>query len=199
MDFNILSRVDNILSIKTAVETINNLGIPKKDKLTYVFFKQFSKEWNVRRTLGNEEDFLKFIDNFNNDIYKDIERVDSLKNAAELVKNFSEDRAITIKNGERRRPLSAVSKIFHFYNPTHFYVYDRYASKALNYSGGVDGIYEFFKKFDDALKMNDEFIMKSISDYVEINGSTGLNNEDIEILKIRFLDVSLMKISGRNM
>lgn len=199
MNFNILSRVDNIFSIKTAVETINNLGIPKEDELSYDFFKKFSKEWNVRRTLGKEEDFLKFIDSFNNDIYKDIKKVDSLKNAAELVRSFSENRAVTIKNRERRRPLSAVSKIFHFYNPTHFYVYDRYASQALNYSGGVDDIYEFFKKFDDTLKMHDEFIMKSISDYIEINGSIGINNKDIEILKIRFLDVSLMKISGRNM
>lgn len=199
MNFNILSRVDNICSINTAVATINNLGIPKEDKLTYNFFKKFSKEWNVRRTLGKEEDFRKFIDDFNNDIYKDIKKVDSLKSASELVRKFSEDRAITIKNGERRRPLSAVSKIFHFYNPTHFYVYDNYASQALNYSGGVDNIYEFFKKFDDALKIHDEFLTKSISDYREINGSIGINNEDIGILKIRFLDVSLMKISGRNM
>lgn len=199
MNFNILSRVDNICSIKTAVETINNLGIPKEDKLTYDFFKKFSKEWNVRRTLGKEEDLLKFIDSFNNEIYKDIKKVNSLKNAADLVRSFSENRAVTIKDGKRRRPLSAVSKIFHFYNPTHFYVYDRYASQALSYNGGVDDIYEFFKKFDDTLKMHDEFIMKSISDYIEINGSIGINNKDIEILKIRFLDVSLMKISGRNM
>lgn len=191
-----LDLFDRLCAVHLAVKVIKEISIFRSGALDFYRTKKFATKWSIRRTLGSEEDFAKFVDRCNNVLLPRLNLAADWKEAAMIVDEFAQQNCVKTKDGKLRKPRSAVSKISHFYKPIICPVYDGYALKALCLPKNST-MCRFSEEFERAFQFWRHYLFDTIILYQEKGGKLLLESASSDILERRLLDTMLMKAAGR--